>query len=38
MLIKNIEHRIKINKIVSLSAIGFAVFVVIAGFFFSYRM
>lgn len=38
MLIKNIEHRIKINKIVSLSAIGFAVFVVIAGFFFSYQM
>lgn len=38
MLIKNIEQRIKINKIVSLSAIAFAVFVVIAGFFFSYRM
>ncbi|UMQ41594.1 conjugative transposon protein TraK [Chryseobacterium sp. Y16C] len=38
MLIKNIEHRIKINKIVSLSAIAFAVFVVIAGFFFSYQM
>ncbi|WP_336731178.1 conjugative transposon protein TraK, partial [Chryseobacterium sp. VD8] len=38
MLIKNIENRIKINKIVSLSAIGFAVFVVIAGFFFSYQM
>lgn len=38
MLIKNIEQRIKINKIVSLSAIGFAVFIVIAGFFFSYRM
>lgn len=38
MLIKNIEQRIKINKIVSLSAIVFAVFIVIAGFFFSYRM
>lgn len=38
MLIKNIEQRIKINKIVSLSAIGFAVFIVIAGFFFSYWM
>lgn len=38
MLIKNIEQRIKINKIVTLSAIGFAVFIVIAGFFFSYRM
>lgn len=38
MLIKNIEQRIRINKIVSLSAIGFAVFIIIAGFFFSYRM
>ncbi|KUJ50065.1 conjugative transposon protein TraK [Chryseobacterium sp. JAH] len=38
MLIKNLEQRIKINKIVSLGAIGFAFFIVIAGFFFSYRM
>ncbi|WP_312177382.1 conjugative transposon protein TraK [Chryseobacterium sp.] len=38
MLIKNIEQRIRINKIVSLSAIGFAAFLVTAGFFFSYRM
>jgi conjugative transposon TraK protein len=38
MLIKNIEQRIKINKIVSLSAIAFAVFIVIAGFSFSCRM
>jgi len=38
MLIKNIEQRIRINKIVSLSAIAFAAFLVIAGFFFSYRM
>jgi hypothetical protein len=32
MLIKNIEQRIKINKVVSISAIAFAVFIVIAGF------
>lgn len=38
MLIKNLEQRIKINKIVSLAAIAFAFFVVIAGFFFSYKM
>ena len=38
MLIKNIEHRIKINKVISLSTIAFAVFIVIAGFFFAYRM
>lgn len=38
MLVKSIEQRIKINKIVSLSAIGFAVLIVIAGFFFSYKM
>ena len=38
MLIKNIEQRIKINKVVSISAIVFAVFIVIAGFFFAYRM
>ena len=38
MLIKNIEQRIKINKIVSISTIAFAVFIVIAGFFFAYRM
>lgn len=38
MLIKNIEQRIRINKIVSLSAISFAAVIVIAGFFFSYRM
>ena len=38
MLIKNIEQRIKINKIVSLGAMGFAVIIVIAGFFFSYKM
>ncbi|WP_027384934.1 conjugative transposon protein TraK [Epilithonimonas caeni] len=38
MLIKNIERRIKVNKAVSIAAIGFAVFIVIAGFFFSYKM
>lgn len=38
MLVKSIEQRIKINKIVSLSAIGFAVLIVIAGFIFSYKM
>ncbi|KUJ54333.1 MULTISPECIES: conjugative transposon protein TraK [Chryseobacterium] len=38
MLIKNLEQRIKINKIVSLGAIAFAFFIVLAGFFFAYRM
>ncbi|AVF50084.1 conjugative transposon protein TraK [Elizabethkingia anophelis] len=38
MLIKNIEQRIKINKIVSLASIAFAVFIVIGGFFFAYRI
>ena len=38
MLIKNIEQRIKINKIISISTIAFAVFIVIAGFLFAYRM
>lgn len=38
MLVKNIEKRIKVNKIVSISAILFAVVIVIAGFVFSYKM
>lgn len=38
MLIKNIETRIKVNKAVSLATIAFAAFMVIAGFFFAYRM
>jgi conjugative transposon TraK protein len=38
MLIKNIETRIKVNKAVSLATIAFAAFIVIAGFFFAYRM
>ena len=38
MLVKNIEKRIKVNKIVSIEAILFAVVIVIAGFVFSYKM
>ncbi|UEQ78006.1 conjugative transposon protein TraK [Chryseobacterium arthrosphaerae] len=38
MLIKNLEQRIKINKIVSLGAIAFAVFIVVAGFLFAYTL
>lgn len=38
MLIKNIEQRIKINKIVSIASIAFASFIVISGFFFAFRM
>ncbi|SIT96850.1 Bacteroides conjugative transposon TraK protein [Epilithonimonas bovis DSM 19482] len=38
MLVKNIEKRIKVNKIVSIAAILFAVVIVIAGFVFSYKM
>jgi len=38
MLIRNIEQRIKINKIVSISTIAFAVVIVLAGFFFAYKM
>lgn len=38
MLIKNIEQRFKINKMVSLAAIVFAAFMVISGFFFAYKM
>lgn len=38
MLIKNIEQKIKINKAVSISAIGFAVIVVVAGFYMAYKM
>ncbi len=37
-LVKNIEQKIKINKIVSLSAIVFAVIIVISGFLFSYQL
>jgi len=38
MLIKNIEQRIKINKAVSIATIVFAAFIVVAGFFFAYKM
>ncbi|MDV2442583.1 conjugative transposon protein TraK [Elizabethkingia anophelis] len=38
MLVKNIEQKIKVNKAVSIATILFAVFVVIVGFYFSYKM
>ena len=38
MLIKNIEKRIQINKVVSLAAIAFATFIIISGFVFAYKM
>ncbi|AQW90072.1 MULTISPECIES: conjugative transposon protein TraK [Elizabethkingia] len=38
MLVKNIEQKIKINKAVSIAAIVNAVFIVIAGFIFSYKI
>lgn len=38
MLIKNIEKRIKINKAVSITAIVFALLLVIAGFVFAYTL
>lgn len=38
MLVKNIEQRIKVNKVVSLATVGFAVLIVVAGFFFAYRL
>lgn len=38
MLIKNIEQRIKINKVISIATMGFAAFIVLTGFFFAYKM
>lgn len=38
MLIKNIEKRIKINIKVALATVGFAIIIVICGFFFSYKL
>ena len=38
MLVKNIEQKIKINKVVSISSILFAVLIVIAGFVFAYKL
>lgn len=38
MIVKDIEKKIKINKTVSISAIFFAMIIVIAGFFYSYKL
>lgn len=38
MIVKDIEKKIKINKAVSISAIFFAVVIVIAGFLYSYKL
>ncbi|WMC08286.1 MAG: hypothetical protein PQ275_29050 [Elizabethkingia anophelis] len=38
MLVKNIEQKIKVNKAVSIATVLFAVFIVIVGFYFSYKM
>ncbi|MGQ1928996.1 conjugative transposon protein TraK [Ornithobacterium rhinotracheale] len=38
MIVKNIEKRIKVNRAISIAAILFAVFIVIAGFFYSYQI
>lgn len=38
MLVKSIEQKIKINKVISIATIFFAVIVVIAGFFYSYKL
>lgn len=38
MIVKDIQKKIKINKAVSISAIFFAVIIVIAGFFYSYKL
>lgn len=38
MLVKNIEQKIKINKVVSVASILFAVLIVIAGFVFAYKL
>lgn len=38
MIVKDIEKKIKINKVVSISAIFFAAVIVIAGFFYSYKL
>lgn len=38
MLIKNIEQRIKVNKMVSVATVGFAVFIVVVGFVFAFRL
>ncbi|WHF51011.1 conjugative transposon protein TraK [Chryseobacterium gotjawalense] len=38
MLVKNIEQKIKINKVVSIASILFAVLIVIVGFVFAYKL
>ena len=38
MLVKNIEQMIKINKVVSIASILFAVLIVIVGFVFAYKL
>lgn len=38
MLVKNIEQKIKINKVVSIVSILFAVLIVIVGFIFAYKL
>ena len=38
MIVKNIEQRIKVNKMISIATICFAIIIVIAGFVFSYKL
>jgi conjugative transposon TraK protein len=38
MLVKNIEQRIKVNKVVSIASILFAVLIVIVGLIFAYKL
>lgn len=38
MIVKNIEQRIKVNKMISIATICFAIMIVIAGFVFSYKL
>lgn len=38
MIVKNIEKRIKVNKIVSITSIVFSTIIVIVGFLFAYSL
>ncbi|CAA7196995.1 conjugative transposon protein TraK [Chryseobacterium potabilaquae] len=38
MLVKNIEQKIKVNKAISIASILFAIFIVIVGFYFAYKL
>lgn len=38
MIVKNIEQRIKVNKMISIATICFAIMIVIAGFVFCYKL